>query len=349
MSTFSPIQPIQVAVDTLPPHEGQWQRIVARYHRPRVWKSAWQIANSVIPFLACWALAYRLLDHSVAAALLTCVLATGFLLRINIIQHDCGHASFFKSVAANHALGSLLGLITIIPYFQWRHNHAVHHASGGNLARRGVGDVWVMTIREYESATPRERLRYRIYRNPFVLFGLAPLGLFLVLFRFTERGNGRREKLSVYATNAAIVLAAVLFARYASLWKFVAIEGAIVWMDATVSVWLFYMQHQFEHTSWSEGDQWDFATGALEGASWYKLPKILQWFSGNIGIHHIHHLSPKIPNYELQRCMDENSMFQHPSEITFWRGFRCASLRIWDEDSERLVTWREAYRIMERR
>lgn len=327
----------------------RWQDIVVRYHRPSLLRSGWQLATSVVPFFTCWVLAYRWLDTSRLAAVGACVLATGFLVRLYIIQHDCGHASFFKSVRANDVFGSILGVITLIPYYQWRHSHAVHHASSGNLARRGVGDIWVMTIGEYQAASPLERLRYRIYRNPVVLFGLAPLLLFVILFRFTFRTDGRREVLSVYGTNVAAALIAGAFWHFHALGRFLVVQGVITWIGATIAVWLFYMQHQFEHTSWLDGQDWDFATGAMEGASWYKLPRVLQWFTGSIGIHHVHHLSPKIPNYELQRCMDENPLFQNPAVITFWRGFRCALLRIWDEESGRLVTWAEASAIMSRR
>ena len=326
----------------------RWQDIVVRYQRPTLAKSGWQMANTLIPFVACWALAYRLLDVSRLASFGACILATGFLVRIYILQHDCGHASFFKSVRANDVLGSVLGVFTLMPYFRWRHDHALHHATSGNLAKRGAGDVWVMTIREYQAATPRERLMYRAYRNAIVLFVLAPFALFVVWQRFTDWTVSRKEVWSVYGTNLALVVLVALGGTALGWGKFLAVQLPITWMGSTIAVWLFYMQHQFETTYWSPGEEWDYFTSATRGASWYKLPKVLQWFTGNIGIHHIHHLSPKIPNYELQRCMDENALFQNPGVVPFLAGFHCAFRKIWDEESRRLVTWGEADKIMAR-
>jgi omega-6 fatty acid desaturase (delta-12 desaturase) len=320
-----------------------WQRVVARYQRPTLPKSGWQLASTLLPFGACWVSAYRLLDVSRLASLACCVLATGFLLRIYIIQHDCGHGSFFRNARANDVLGSMLGVITLLPYFRWRYDHAVHHAASSNLARRGTGDVWTMTVREYVAAGWRERLKYRLFRNPLVLFGLGPFFLFVVWQRcsYWTRPRCRKERLSVHGTNLALAIAVIVGCHAAGWRAFFAIHGSVTLMGSTIAVWLFYVQHQFEGTYWASPPEWDFRASALRGASWYRLPRVLQWFTGSIGIHHIHHLSPKIPNYELQRCLDENPMFQGATPVTLSSALRCASLRLWDEDRGRLVGWRE--------
>jgi omega-6 fatty acid desaturase (delta-12 desaturase) len=326
--------------DSIP--DGTWRAIVARYQQPSLPKSLWQLTNSLLPFVTCWALAYRSLATSNLASLGFCLLATGFLVRLYIIQHDCGHRSFFKSARANDALGSCLGIITLLPYFRWRFDHGIHHATSGNLAKRGTGDVDTMTVREFRAAAPYVRLKYRLLRSPFVLFGLGPFLLFVVWQRFTDWTRTRREALSVRATNVAIAVVCGLAGHFLGWGKFLTVQGCITLLGSTVAVWLFYVQHQFEDAYWVTPENWDHADSALAGASWYKLPKVLQWFTGNIGIHHIHHLSPKIPNYELQRCLDENPAFQNAPVITLWGSLRCTSLKIFDENKQKLVTWQDA-------
>jgi omega-6 fatty acid desaturase (delta-12 desaturase) len=318
-----------------------WQTLVTPYQRASTRKALWQLANTLVPFGLSWGLAVRLLDVSRALSLASCVLATGFLLRIYIIQHDCGHRSFFPDRRANDALGCLLGVVTLLPYFRWRHDHAIHHASGSHLDRRGTGDIWLMTLREYTAATPMQRARYRAFRNPLVLFGLGPLALFVVWQRMTGWTRTRREAASVRATNAAIAGALWLGGHCLGWRTFLAVQGPITWMGSTIAVWLFYIQHQFDDTYWAAPPDWDFATAAMRGASWYRLPAVLQWFTGNIGIHHIHHLSPKIPNYELPRCLEDNAAFRTVPTVTLLQGFRAATLKVWDEDGKRLMTWRE--------
>jgi len=250
-------------------HEPTWQEIVARYQRPTVARSGLQLATALPPFAACWAAAAWLLDPHPVWSVACCVMATGFLVRIYIIQHDCGHGSFFKTAHANDLLGSLLGVLTLLPYYRWRHDHAVHHAGNANLARRGIGDVWTLTVTEYMAASPRERVRYRLFRNPWVLFGLGPLVLFVVLQRFTGASGGRRERASVYGTNLAVVLLVGLGGHYLGWIKLLVVHGAITAMASTIAVWLFYVQHQFEHVYWAEPAAWSYATGSLHGASWY--------------------------------------------------------------------------------
>jgi omega-6 fatty acid desaturase (delta-12 desaturase) len=320
----------------------KWQALVQPYEHPTTWKSVWQLVNSVLPFLVCWALACRLARTSTLGSLFWCALGTGFLLRIYIIQHDCGHGSFFASRRTNDVVGCILSAVTWIPYFRWRHDHAIHHATSGNLARRGRGDVWTMTVREYERASASVRLRYRLYRNPLVLFGVAPLFLFLVLYRLPAHADGRREIRSVHLTNLTVVLLVLALGAAVGFREVLVVHGPVLWMASTVAVWLFYVQHQFEGSYWAAPPTWDHATEALKGSSFLILPPMLQWFSGNIGLHHVHHLSARIPNYELTRCMAETPELQRARVVTLREGLRCLSLKLWDEDASQLVGWDRA-------
>jgi omega-6 fatty acid desaturase (delta-12 desaturase) len=314
-----------------------WRDLVLPYQNPEVWRSVWQIANSVIPYLLTWYLMYRSLAVSYWLTLALAFPAAGLMMRTFIILHDCGHGSFFKSSRANHFVGTICGILTNTPYFQWTREHAIHHATSGDLDRRGTGDVNTLTVKEYLALTTWGRLKYRLYRHPLVTFGLGPHYIFVFWQRFVGRHSGKRERNNVYLTNVA------LFALWGGLswamgWQsFLLIWAPINIIGGAVGVWLFYVQHQYENTYWRRSKDWDYATAALLGSSYYKLPRILQWFSGNIGYHHIHHLCPKIPNYRLQACHDENPFFQQAPMLTFWRSLRCASLKLWDEQQQRLV------------
>lgn len=265
------------------------------------------------------------------------VLAGAFLVRVFIIFHDCGHGSFFPSAKANDILGFITGALTFTPYRHWRWEHAIHHSTSGNLDRRGTGDVWTLTVEEYLQASRWKRFAYRLARNPFILFGLAPLYLFIIHQRFPSPRAATRERHSVAWTNLAIVLIATgliwLFG-----WKAYLILQLIVLMTAAAAgVWLFYVQHQFEGVYWERSDNWDYSTAALKGSSFYKLPKILQWFSGNIGFHHIHHLSSRIPNYHLEECHQAEPLFQTVKPVTLLSSFKSFTFRLWDERRQKLV------------
>jgi len=266
--------------------------------------------------------------------------AAGFLVRVFIIFHDCGHGSFFKSRRANTFWGVVTGVLTFTPYQQWRHDHAVHHATSGDLDRRGTGDIWTMTVEEYESSSRWRRLAYRFVRNPFVLFVIAPMYLFLIQYRIPTRGARPRERRSVWATNLGLLAFVGGMSLLVGFKTFVLVQFPISIIGTIAGVWLFYVQHQFEGAYWSRGTQWDFVGAALQGSSFYKLPKVLQWFSGNIGFHHIHHLSPSIPNYNLEKCHDEEPAFQAVKAVTLWGSFRSLTFRLWDERQRRLVGYR---------
>ena len=314
-----------------------WQKIVTKYQKPNLRRSLWEIANTVIPFFILWYLMYRSLTVSYWLALALAIPTAGLGMRIFIILHDCGHGSFFKSSRANNLVGTFCGILTFTPYYQWRHAHAIHHASHGDLDRRGVGDVLTMTVKEYLQSPWWKKLGYRLYRHPIVMFGLGPAFIFLLMHRFPHPKSGRRERNSVHLTNF-VLLAMILALSWAIGFKtFVIVHLPVLLLTCTAGVWLFYIQHQFEDTYWEDHPEWDYAMASLYGSSYYRLPKVLQWFSGNIGLHHIHHLSPKIPNYNLQAAFDENPLFHHVTIVTFWESLKAASLKLWDEEQHKLV------------
>ena len=319
-----------------------WRTTVERHETPSRAASIGQLVNSLGPYFALWALMVWSLHVSYWITLALAVPAAGFLVRVFIIFHDCGHGSFFKSRRANTFWGVVTGLLTFTPFQQWRHDHAVHHATSGDLDRRGTGDVWTMTVREYEESSRWRRLAYRLVRNPVVLFLVAPLYLFLIQHRVPSRGSGPRERRSVLWTNLALVGIVVMMGLILGFKTFVLIQFPISMIATVAGVWLFYVQHQFEGAYWERRTEWDFVGAALHGSSFYKLPRVLQWFSGNIGFHHIHHLSPSIPNYNLEKCHREEPAFQAVRAVTFWRSFKSLTFRLWDERQKRLVGFRRA-------
>jgi omega-6 fatty acid desaturase (delta-12 desaturase) len=317
-----------------------WNEIVGKYQKP-VWRSGlWQLANTLIPYAALWYLMYRSLAVSVWLTLPLAILAGGFLVRVFIIFHDCGHGSFFSSRRTNDVLGFITGVLTFTPYFHWRWEHAVHHATSGDLDRRGTGDVWTLTVREYLEASRGKRFAYRLARNPFILFGVAPLFLFLIKQRFPSPKAGRREKHSVWWTNLGIVLVGAGLSCLFGLKTYLLVQLFMLIVAGSTGVWLFYVQHQFEGVYWERKQKWDYAMAALKGSSFYKLPRVLQWFSGNIGYHHIHHLGPHIPNYHLAKCHEAEPFFQTVKAVTLLSSFKAFTFRLWDERRGRLVGYR---------
>ena len=298
------------------------------------------MANSLLPYALLWFLMYRSLAISYWLTVPLALLAGGFLVRIFIIFHDCGHGSFFKSRLANDILGSIIGLLCFTPYYQWRWEHAIHHASAGDLDRRGTGDVWTLTVQEYLAASRWKRFAYRLARNPFILFLVAPFILFLVIQRFPARKAGWRERLSVYGTNLALLSLVAGMSWALGMGTYVLLQLAVVAMASSAGVWLFYVQHQFEDVYWERGQHWDYTKAALQGSSYYKLPKILQWFSGNIGFHHIHHLSPRIPNYNLEECHKAEPLFRRVRPVTLRSSLKSFGFRLWDERCRKMVGYR---------
>jgi acyl-lipid omega-6 desaturase (Delta-12 desaturase) len=317
-----------------------WRETVMKYQRAALRRALWQVLNTLVPYAALWYLMYLSLavSHWLTAGL--ALVASGFLVRAFIIFHDCGHGSFFKSSKANHVLGFVTGILCFTPFYHWRWQHALHHASAGDLDRRGTGDVWTLTVEEYLKASRWKRFAYRLARNPFVLFVLAPLFLFVVTQRIPSRKAGRRERNSVYLTNLALVAQAVCMGFLLGFKTYLLLQGGLMLAAGVAGVWLFYVQHQFEGVYWERGQEWDYATAALQGSSFYKLPRILQWFSGNIGFHHIHHLSPRIPNYHLEKCHRAEPLFQAVQPVTLLSSLKCLTFRLWDEQRRCLVSFR---------
>ena len=314
-----------------------WKEIVLRYQKPSTWRALWQIIDTVIPYGLLWYLMYLCRPVSWWLVVPLAVLAGGFLVRVFIIFHDCGHGSFFKSAIANDAVGFLAGVLTFTPYYHWRWEHAIHHSSAGDLDRRGTGDVWTLTVQEYLESSRWKKFAYRLARNPIVLFVIAPLFLFLIRQRFPSLKASRRERHSVYAMNLATLAMAVGLSWFFGIKAYVLIQLIILMVAGGAGVWLFYVQHQFEDVYWERGDDWNFTAAALQGSSFYKLPRVLQWFSGNIGFHHIHHLSPRIPNYNLEKCHQADPMFRAVKPITLFTSFKSFTFRLWDEESRKLV------------
>ena len=322
-----------------------WREIVAKYQRPSVAKSSWQLANSLVPYLALWVAMYFSLGVSYWLTLALAIPAGGFLIRIFIISHDCGHGAFFHTAKANNFWGTITSFLVCNPYYYWKHEHALHHASTGNLDKRGHGDIWTMTVQEYLDAPLRTRLAYRFYRNPIVLFIVGGLYMFTIGYRFTHADGSKRDRMSVLRMNLALAAAVALAWFTIGLKAFFLVQVPIFALAAAAGAWLFYVQHQYEGVYWARQDEWDFVDASLEGSSYYKLPAVLQWFSGNIGFHHIHHLSSKIPNYNLPKCHHENAIFQDVHTITLWTSLRTLRYRLWDEENGRLVSFGQLRRM----
>ncbi|MCF8224637.1 MAG: fatty acid desaturase [Bacteroidales bacterium] len=318
-----------------------WIKVVGKYNKPDIRKSIWQIVNSLIPYIVLWYLMYLSLEISYFLTLGLSILAAGFLVRIFIIFHDCGHGAFFKSKKTNKIIGTFMGSLVFTPYDRWHKDHAIHHSNVGNLDERGIGDVMTLTVEEYKKLKWGKKLYYRLYRNPAILFGVAPILLFVVWFRFILKSMTRNVRNSVHISNLIIVaLAGGLILLMG--WKaFLLIQLPVIYIATSVGVWLFYVQHQFDGVIWTRDEEWDYMKMALEGSSYLKLPKVLQWFSGNIGFHHIHHLSPKIPNYNLEKCHKENSIFDSIKPLTFLPAIRTMNLKLWDEKLGKLITIRQ--------
>jgi omega-6 fatty acid desaturase (delta-12 desaturase) len=327
-----------------PPADGRWNAIVARYRQPITRRSVWQLVNTAVPLGILWLAAYLGLRLSYAVTLALAVPAALFLVRLFIIQHDCGHGSFFRSQRANDLIGGVIGVLTLVPYAYWRKTHALHHATSGNLEHRGFGDIDTLTVDEYRGRGRWGRLQYRLYRHPVTLFALGPVWQFVLRHRIPTivPRTWRRERRSILRND--IALAALVTAMCVAVgWRaFLLVQLPVTLLAGAVGVWLFYVQHQFEDTYWEHEERWEFAAASLKGSSYYHLPRILQWATGNIGLHHIHHLSSRIPNYRLQECFDENPVFKRVTEMRLLESLRCVRLALWDEAKGKLVSFREA-------
>jgi omega-6 fatty acid desaturase (delta-12 desaturase) len=321
-----------------------WQKVVAQYSKPDVRKAVWQLVTSFGGLFLGWILMYLSLQVGYWLTLLLAVPVAGFVVRIFIIQHDCGHNSFLGSRQINDMIGTVCGVFTMVAYKYWRKSHAIHHAHHAELEERGIGDVWTMTVDEYVQSPWWKRVGYRIFRNPLFLFGIAPTVSFVVLERLPLSAPDKHrpdEKASIWWTNGAIVVLWIGVSALIGFGNAIAIQLPVIALASSAGVWMFYVQHQFERTYWEHTPEWDYTLAAMHGSSYYKLPKVLQWFTGNIGFHHIHHLSPRIPNYNLQRCHDENPILQRVTHLTIRSSLKTIGLALWDEKQRRLITFRE--------
>lgn len=315
-----------------------WQRLVKPYARPDLRRAIWQLVNTLLPYFALWAIMLWSLRVSYWLTLALAFPAAGFLVRAFIIFHDCCHGSFFASRRANEAVGTLLGILTLTPFYQWRHDHAIHHATAGNLDKRDVGDVPTMTVQEYLAAPWWRKAVYRIVRSPWILFTVGATIMFTVIQRIPPAHAGQRERRSVLYTDLALAAIVIGMGLLVGFKAYFLVLTPILLIGCTAGVWLFYVQHQFEGVYWEHKERWSFVKAGLQGSSFYKLPVVLQWFTGNIGFHHIHHLSPKIPNYFLPRCYRENPAF-HIQPLTLLASLKTVRLHLIDDATKRLVGW----------
>jgi omega-6 fatty acid desaturase (delta-12 desaturase) len=329
------------------PDARTWTQILARYREPARWRSVVELAITVVPLVLLWIAMWAILYVGYYwFSLLIAVPAAGFLVRLFMIQHDCGHGAFFRHRLANDWVGRVLGVLTMTPYDLWRRTHAIHHATSGNLDRRGIGDVDTLTVREYLALSRWGRLRYRLYRHPAVMFGLGPAYLFLLQQRLPiglMRG-GWRPWISTMATNAAIAAIVATLMWVMGIGTFLLVHLPVMLIAAAIGVWLFYVQHQFQDTLWVPDPNWTLHEAALYGSSHYDLPAVLRWFTADIGVHHVHHLCSRIPYYRLQRVLRDHPELQDVGRLTLWQSFRCVRLVLWDETQRRLVSFREMRR-----
>jgi omega-6 fatty acid desaturase (delta-12 desaturase) len=316
-----------------------YRAITTLYRESEARRSLTQLAASIVPFCALWIVMWFGLRYSYFITLALSVPAAGFLVRLFILQHDCGHGSFFKSKAANDVLGRALSILTFTPYDRWRKNHAIHHATSGDLDRRGCGDVHMLTVAEYGKLSAPQQLFYRFHRHPLVLFGFGPFLYFVVFQRITfyDPHLSRKERASVYWTNLGLIAAVALMSWLVGWKQFLMIHLPVLTLAASAGAWLFYVQHHFESTYWQRHNRWSYFDAGLEGSSYYELPAVLRWLTADIGLHHVHHLDSQIPNYRLQECFDENPALQGVARLKLWDSLACASLRLWDEEKSEMV------------
>jgi acyl-lipid omega-6 desaturase (Delta-12 desaturase) len=321
-----------------------WLQILAQYREPNHARSIFELFITALPLAALWALAWAALSVSYLLTLLIAIPAAGFLVRLFMIQHDCGHGAFFNRRAANDWVGRVLGVLTLTPYDVWRKSHATHHATSGNLDKRGIGDIATLTVREYRALPMWRRMLYRLYRHPMVMFGLGPSYLFFWRNRFPSgmMKADRWDWLSAMGTNAAMAAGSAGVIFLIGFGPFLMVHVPIVIFASSIGVWLFYVQHQFEDTFWAAEPTWQFHDAALMGSSHYDLPLILRWFTANIGIHHVHHLYSRIPYYRLGRVLRDHPELADVHRMTLLESLSYVNLTLWDEKAKRLVSFREA-------
>ena len=339
-------QPTASATDasTASPRDARaWRVILDRYRDPSRARSVTELTVTIVPLVALWALAVWALQLGWWLALPIAVPAGGFLVRLFMIQHDCGHGAFFANRSANDWVGRAIGVLTLTPYDFWRRTHAIHHASSGNLDRRGIGDIDTLTVDEYLARSPWGRFKYRLYRHPLVMFVAGPTYLFVLQHRLPLglMRAGAMPWISTMATNAAIALLVAVVIWFVGLKALLLVHLPMTLVAGAAGVWLFYVQHQFEHTVWRKEPAWNVHDAALHGSSYYALPAVLQWMTANIGIHHVHHLASRIPYYRLSRVIADHPELGRIGRLTVGGSLRCVRLTLWDEARQRLISFRD--------
>lgn len=323
-----------------------WGEVLKKYRTPKDVRALFEILITLIPFVALWLTMYALIDTSLWLVFILAVPTGAFLVRIFILQHDCGHGSFFKTPAANRWVGRVLGVLTMTPFDHWQRKHSIHHAGSGSLDHRGIGDITTLTVDEYNNKSRMGRVLYRLYRNPIIMFVIGPAYVFLIEHRlpFGEMKNGWMPWVSTLSTNAGIIVLSSLLIWQIGVFDFLIIQIPVTLIAASLGVWLFFVQHQFEDTVWDRRPDWDRREAALHGSSHYDLPLFLRWLSGNIGIHHVHHLCSQIPFYRLPKVLKEHPELHDISRITLWESIKCSRLALWDTEGYRLLSFQEASR-----
>jgi omega-6 fatty acid desaturase (delta-12 desaturase) len=328
------------------PNHAQLRKGVAPYEKSNTKSSVKQLLNTLPPFFLFWVAAYMSLSVSYWLTLFFAILASGFVIRIFIVFHDCCHQSFFKSRKANEILGTITGILTMFPYHQWKHSHAIHHSASSNLDKRGIGDMWLLTIDEYMASSRWKRIAYRAYRNPLVMFGIGPIATFVVSYRFNVKGAKRSERINTWVTNISILALYSLLCWAIGWQNFILIQAPIFWISGALGIWLFYVQHQFEDSYFEHEEDWSYVKAAVEGSSYYKLPKVLQWITGNIGFHHVHHLSPRVPNYNLEQAHNAVPPLQHATTVTLAASLKAINFRLWDEENKKFVSFKHIKHLL---
>lgn len=337
--------PLQVPTLDMPARN--WMRVLATYRQPVLSRSVFELALTVVIFVGLWSLAAWSLSVSYILTGVFCILAGGFLVRLFMLQHDCGHGALFANRTANDWVGRTLGVVTMTPYDVWRRSHSIHHSAAGNLDKRGMGDIYTHTVAEYHAMTRFQKLVYRLYRNPLTLFLVGPVYIFGIQNRLPigAMTAGAKYWISTMATNvAALVLGGTLI-FFMGLYPFLVIFGLTTFVASAIGMWLFYVQHQFDETHWDQPEHWDMHDAALYGSSYYDLPAPLPWLTGNIGVHHVHHLYARIPFYRLPDVIRDYPVLANVRRLTLLQSFACANLHLWDEDSRRLVSFRTARQL----
>lgn len=324
-----------------------WVARIAPFKRSSNKRAIFELFVTVVPLVLLWVLMWFAWQNSILLGILASIPVSGFLVRLFAIQHDCGHGSMFTSSKVNDWVGRVIGVFTFTPYFYWKHSHALHHVSSGNLDKRGHGDIETKTVEEYWSLSPRKRFLYRLYRNPIVLFVIGPAYMFFLKQRLPVEmlGRGSKPWVSTMGTNIGIVALFALGIYFLGLWDFVILQLLTVFTAGAIGVWLFYVQHQYEDTFWERNEVWEREHAALLGSSYYEMPKPLMWITANIGIHHVHHLSSKVPFYNLPKILKNHPELKKIGRLTIWNSIKCIPLTLWDEQQKKLLSFREAHRL----